>query len=103
MLFGKRGVEGAQRHRDQLLDNLLSFLQQSAANPTEMQAMTKLLAHRYQGSSGKGKSLGASASGASTAGSKDGKLLSDASPHMMAQSAERLFVLSGLEVKLPLA
>ena len=43
-LCGKRGVEGAQRHRDQLLDNLLSFLQQSAANPTEMQAMTKLLA-----------------------------------------------------------
>lgn len=36
-LTGKRGLDGALRKREQLFNNLISFLKQRASNPTEMQ------------------------------------------------------------------
>ena len=36
-LMGKKGLEGTIRKREQLFNNLISFLQQGASNPTEMQ------------------------------------------------------------------
>lgn len=39
-LTGRRGLEGALRKREQLFNNLISFLQQGASNPTEMQGIS---------------------------------------------------------------